>query len=664
MDKKLDFLTKDLIEQAAKEIDKTGIPDYRDASKYLLVIGKREYPYKLLVTEAAKIAKVNLDSYDFGSSDRNRKGMEKITGYKFINKSESISINDLSTKLKELFNEIWRCADSSKWNYLKDKDLLAFDWINKNTNYKEIDINSLARGKKALKPWVNSLEIGDLIFIMGGNTYSGIAIARSTYSFDGPFIDMGGSNEIPAIRIQYIHKVNNPIKHNIKTHNNPTTFAKIDQYKFGLENVLSFLKKEAPDAITAIINYINSMEHSKYIDLLKYKKQIILQGPPGTGKTYTAKDIAEQMITGSVNPDKTEQKKILESSGQFVLIQFHPAYTYEDFVRGITAKSVDGQIEYVTENKILADFADKAQKNFIATQKDEAELSKEQKIEQLLEEFAEHIQDKIDEDEEYKITESVAIIGVEEDAFRYSGKWKVSQRMKFKDLVKAQLKEVTARKEFKKVEGISGLARHHVTYFYNVLEKFQERYKEALASKETLEVAKPKLKDYILLIDEINRANLPAVLGELIYALEYRGESVNSIYAIDGDASIIIPENLFIIGTMNTADRSIGHIDYAIRRRFAFENLLPNVDIIETNKGKEYFRIVENLFNNDSLSSDYKNSKEDVQIGHSYFMGEEENLTMRMNYEVIPILREYLKDGIFREEVREKIAQFEAVVSA
>jgi 5-methylcytosine-specific restriction protein B len=87
---------------------------------------------------------------------------------------------------------------------------------------------------------------------------------------------------------------------------------------------------------------------------------------------------------------------------------------------------------------------------------------------------------------------------------------------------------------------------------------------------------------FVLIIDEINRANLSSVLGELIYALEYRGEVVESMYEYEESREIVLPENLYIIGTMNTADRSVGHIDYAIRRRFAFvdvntdESVIPN----------------------------------------------------------------------------------------
>ena len=159
------------------------------------------------------------------------------------------------------------------------------------------------------------------------------------------------------------------------------------------------------------------------------------------------------------------------------------------------------------------------------------------------------------------------------------------------------------------------------------------------------EALKDKDKPYVLVIDEINRANLSAVLGELIYALEYRGEAVQSMYAIDGENNLILPPNLYIIGTMNTADRSVGHIDYAIRRRFAFVNILPK-DL--TNElGDQFeetlFAKVTNLFNT-NLSPEFK--KEEVQLGHSYFITKNTPIDIRWEYEIKPILLEYAKDGI------------------
>lgn len=168
----------------------------------------------------------------------------------------------------------------------------------------------------------------------------------------------------------------------------------------------------------------------------------------------------------------------------------------------------------------------------------------------------------------------------------------------------------------------------------------------------------PSLKDYVLIIDEINRANLPSVLGELIYALEYRGEAVQSMYAIDEDFSIVLPENLYIIGTMNTADRSVGHIDYAIRRRFAFVDVLPNEELIDYPKAKELFKKVSELFDEEFLAPDFK--KKEVHLGHSYFLVDsDDELKSRLQYKIMPILEEYVKDGLLLENVEDKLKEIE-----
>uniref|UniRef100_UPI001BB3A467 McrB family protein n=1 Tax=Capnocytophaga cynodegmi TaxID=28189 RepID=UPI001BB3A467 len=189
--------------------------------------------------------------------------------------------------------------------------------------------------------------------------------------------------------------------------------------------------------------------------------------------------------------------------------------------------------------------------------------------------------------------------------------------------------------------------------------------------------------NFVLIIDEINRANLSSVLGELIYALEYRGEAVDSMYEVDGSNKIILPPNLYIIGTMNTADRSVGHIDYAIRRRFAFVDVLPR-DL--SSEGCEFnsdlFEKVSQLFIKDfDLSKDYSKEEikksdylsnefdvKDVWLGHSYFIEQYEkdnngedikdkpiDFRIRLEYEIKPILREYVKDGVLKEETLEKI---------
>ncbi|MET3020809.1 McrB family protein [Flavobacterium hydatis] len=401
---------------------------------------------------------------------------------------------------------------------------------------------------------------------------------------------------------------------------------------------------------------LSKMELSK---ILLNKKQIILQGPPGTGKTYTSKDLAEELIYSKISVDKKIQKENLENSDQFKLIQFHPSYSYEDFVRGITAKSKDGVIEYITENKVLAKFAKKALKNFNDTNKEQIEVSKEKWIGEQFEKFIDFISDNIERNGKIEITESVNIIKLDEDAFRYKGidGWsKNGNRMLFEDIKQAYLDENNDRQDVKHNKDLSGLAKWHASYYIRVLDKFRKFLKDNNIVFVANTSEKEKLKNYVLIIDEINRANLPAVLGELIYALEYRGEKVESMYDIDGDNTLIIPPNLFIIGTMNTADRSVGHIDYAIRRRFAFVDVLPDASVIENLNARALFEEISKLFhNNETLASDFKPTQ--VQLGHSYFIVKDDTeLHLKAKYEIIPILEEYLKDGILLEKAEKIIS--------
>jgi hypothetical protein len=162
--------------------------------------------------------------------------------------------------------------------------------------------------------------------------------------------------------------------------------------------------------------------------------------------------------------------------------------------------------------------------------------------------------------------------------------------------------------------------------------------------------------DHVLIIDEINRAPLAGVFGELIYGLEYRGEDVSTPYAIGGNSRIKVPDNLYVIGTMNTADRSIGHIDYAIRRRFAFIPLLPDRNIISQyytcdplrDAALQLYDAVAGLFDTNPqghLSPDFH--RDDVQPGHTYFLaGTCDQLFAKFIYQVMPLLREYVKDGV------------------
>lgn len=163
-------------------------------------------------------------------------------------------------------------------------------------------------------------------------------------------------------------------------------------------------------------------------------------------------------------------------------------------------------------------------------------------------------------------------------------------------------------------------------------------------------------KDYVLIIDEINRGNISKIFGELITLLESdkrHGQphelSVNLPYS---GKDFFVPSNLYILGTMNTTDRSVGSLDYALRRRFAFETIQASEDVIMSNKNasedlkqkeKALFEDVKNFISDSKPDMDI----EDLMVGHSYFMADNINdLKIQLEYEIIPLLDEYVADGI------------------
>ena len=405
---------------------------------------------------------------------------------------------------------------------------------------------------------------------------------------------------------------------------------------------LTDIKLEKAQYLLNIMNgNTQAQEDNLVIKLLKYKPQIILQGPPGTGKTREAKRIAKALLGLGENDS-------LEGNERFKLIQFHPSYSYEDFVRGIVAKpNEEGSgIVYTAENKILGAFAKEAFNNWHKAQQSTQTL----KEEEVFEAFIEHIKEELAQSEDYKypLTEAVYLFDADDKRFKYKGdNWEVHSNglnMNYAEIKRIIESGVRDRQGVTKLTTIGGQARQHASYFLRIVEKyyeFRENYKPT--------VDKIPLKNYVLVIDEINRANLSAVLGELIYALEYRGEAVQSMYAIDGENNLILPPNLYIIGTMNTADRSVGHIDYAIRRRFAFVNILPKdlTNELGDQFERTLFAKVTNLFNT-NLSPEFK--KEEVQLGHSYFITKNTPIGFRWEYEIKPILLEYVKDGILAGE--------------
>ena len=487
----------------------------------------------------------------------------------------------------------------------------------------------------------NKINIGDIVIVKRGTkTLLGYGKIISDYYFDEERAAYKHCRKVKWLK-KGVWDANN---------NLPTkTLTDVTTYNSDIEGI-----KYAQYLLNIMNGNTQAQEDNLIIKLLKYKPQIILQGPPGTGKTREAKRIAKALLGLGENDS-------LEGNEQFKLIQFHPSYSYEDFVRGIVAKpNEEGNgIVYTAENKILGTFAKEAFNNWHKAQQSTQTL----KEEEVFEAFIEHIKEELAQSEDYKypLTEAVYLFDADDKRFKYKGdNWEVHSKglnMKFSEIKKIIDSNTTERKDIIKNYNLEALTRQMSTYFLRIVEKYYE-FKESYNPNITDKIP---LKPYVLIIDEINRANLSAVLGELIYALEYRGEAVQSMYAIDDDNTLVLPANLYIIGTMNTADRSVGHIDYAIRRRFAFVDVLPKdlTNELGDNFAEKLYEKVSKLFEGNTLSPEFR--KEEVQLGHSYFITEQTPIAIRWEYEIKPILLEYIKDGVLIN-VEEKIQNIEKIV--
>ncbi|MDQ1151198.1 5-methylcytosine-specific restriction protein B [Sphingobacterium zeae] len=376
------------------------------------------------------------------------------------------------------------------------------------------------------------------------------------------------------------------------------------------------------------------------IELLKYKKQIVLQGPPGTGKTHTAKEIAKLLFEADQNTVVEKPKHINVEIIEKIVRQGQTFRSVSDYA--------DYEITKVNDNGFIVK-THKTGKEYPAS------------FENIIKYY------------EGQKWSKVGAIRIGNDSYEAA-------------IAKYIYQEVDAQEQREDINNTSRMRimQFHPSFTYEDFvrgiesdvneDKLQYKAKNKQLVLMANEATLHPEQNYVLILDEINRANLSAVLGELIYALEYRSEDVESMYSVDGSNKISLPENLYIIGTMNTADRSVGHIDYAIRRRFAFVDILPkNLEPDLNDKfDSDLFNKVSSLFVQDyDPTVDYtkkrdllKNSvylsaefrPEDVWIGHSYFIKKKHaTMDMRLDYEIRPLLLEYIKDGVLHEEARAHI---------
>ena len=399
-------------------------------------------------------------------------------------------------------------------------------------------------------------------------------------------------------------------------------------------------------------NNIQTLAAMTELEILKQKKQIILQGAPGTGKTYKTAAIAVGMCNPAFSDFEDHQKVMAEyermqNEGQIAFCTFHQSMDYEDFIEGLKPEVKGNAVEYNVENGIFKTICELAQT------KENADIAT------CIDKYLQTIKG-------YENKKTIPTLSGKSELYVWwtEGNDTISTRSVLSKSEKGD-QYTPSPLNIEKVkmqalgEGVENNWRHYAQAFINAVKK-EYKLENQVSDK-----------PYVLIIDEINRGNVSKIFGELITLLEADKRSGGGAHHISlklpySKEDFSVPSNLYIIGTMNTTDRSTGTIDYAVRRRFAFVTLESRVDVIENwcdsqsvpsdvkKASLALFAQINGIGRNDSSSFIAKHKAsdfelEDLKVGHSYFMAKDmASLKLKMRYEVVPLIKEYIKDGILR----------------
>ena len=394
-----------------------------------------------------------------------------------------------------------------------------------------------------------------------------------------------------------------------------------------------------PEIRRTIERILTAREGNKMITqatkLLKSKKNVILQGAPGTGKTYATAALALSVL-GVTDVDFNDHvavmRKYEELRGQkrIFFTTFHQSMDYEDFVEGIKPKVEGGQVGYSVEDGMF--------KNVCAS------VSKGSDIEGCIDKFIQSIKG-------YEHKKEIPTVSGRSNLYVWwnEGNTTISTRSVFSNMTLDERRTPSPLN----IENVKSQALgdepdpHHPQYAQAFINAVKAEYRDELQER-----ARP----VVLIIDEINRGNVARIFGELISLLEADKRS-NAGHPLTvmlpySKAEFSVPGEVYIIGTMNTTDRSAGTLDYAVRRRFAFVTLRSDREAVrrwyaESALGDKAVAVFDDVlkFIKEHNAGDL--DIEDLMVGHSYFMAPDEaGLKLKIEYEVLPLIREYAKDGL------------------
>lgn len=409
-------------------------------------------------------------------------------------------------------------------------------------------------------------------------------------------------------------------------------------------------------------------------DIVLKNPNIILYGPPGTGKTYNTVELAYELINlNEADNHKEAQDFFKQERGSHIeFITFHQNYAYEDFVQGLKPDYDNPQLRFSKVDGVFKNICTNAIFEYLKSYKKSTPSKSVADFNMIFSSFVEWLKSKGFDNIGIKTIEDNPIIikDIAKDKYIHASHGESD----VKHTVSANRLE-SLYNNFHNINDIKNISKDitaviggcNISMYwaiFNELLKFKnrnieelEQAEEEIASEvldieekkkriknlglqkisEFIENDKPIVPSYVLIIDEINRANISRVFGELITLLEKDkrlGQEHEIIVNLPGGDEFAIPPNLFIIGTMNTADKSIALVDIALRRRFEFEKKYPlyKEDGLNVHFSDELKKM--NVKIRELKSADF-------QIGHSYFMGDDFNLKYTISNKVIPLLYEY-----------------------